>query len=225
VVRAGEGVGGSDRVHLVWNDGAILNTWLEVIVEGNDALGGFNTSTGLAASDVFFFGSKVADSGSSPGVTTFDTTTADAAQVFNALGGGQPVTAANDYNRDGQVSTADAASVFANLGNITRLNIGAGGPFAPTADPALASAPTSRAALAAALTFRAKAIAPPDLATLAASIPATPPANAPLQPGAAAQLAAIATLDRQAHDLALTTNANNTLSDDLLNTLLAELLS
>jgi 3-phytase len=225
VVRAGEGVGGSDRVHLVWNDGAILNTWLEVIVEGNDALGGFNTSTGLAASDVFFFGSKVADSGSSPGVTTFDTTTADAAQVFNSLGGGQPVTAANDYNRDGQVSTADAASVFANLGSITRLNIGAGGPFAPAADRAVATAAPNRSAIAAALTIQARAAASPDLTShTVVTARVTTAASVSLQLGSAGRLAGANKLELQAHDLALTTNSDATVSEDLLDTLVAELL-
>ena len=36
----------------------------EVIVKGNDALGGSNTNTGLASSYVFYFGSALGDSGS-----------------------------------------------------------------------------------------------------------------------------------------------------------------
>jgi hypothetical protein len=226
VVRVGAGVGGSDRVHLTWNDGAIVNTWLEVIVEGNDALGGFNTSTGLAASDVFFFGSKVADSGTIPSVATFDTTTTDAAQVFDNLGGGKPITAAHDYNRDGQITTADAASVFSNLGSITRINIGAGGPFVSEVDPATDAADPGRSAVAAALSFRAKAAAAPAPASpAAATVHATPAAEAGNSTGTTTPLAGSATHKRQAHDLALTANADNSVSDDLLDTLLAEMLS
>ena len=47
--RSGAGASGSDRVELMWANNAIQKQWLEVIVEGNDALGGFNTNTGLAS--------------------------------------------------------------------------------------------------------------------------------------------------------------------------------
>jgi len=87
VVRPGAGIDGSDRVEIVWANGSIANAWLQVIVRGNDAVGGFNTNTGLTASDVFFWGSRIADSGTAPGVNTFDTTTTDAAQVFATIGG------------------------------------------------------------------------------------------------------------------------------------------
>jgi large repetitive protein len=56
-VRAGEGVGGSDRVTLIWADGAIVNQWVEVTVK-SDANGG---GLGLAADDVFYFGNSVGD--------------------------------------------------------------------------------------------------------------------------------------------------------------------
>jgi hypothetical protein len=104
-------------------------------VKGNDSLGGFNTNTGLAVSDVFFWGNRIGDELSSAGINTFDTNTLDAGQVFGTIGGTRPVTDANDYNRDGVVSTFDAASVFTNLGSITRINIASGGPYAPLAEP------------------------------------------------------------------------------------------
>ena len=37
LVRAGEGVAGGDRVEILWADGAIANTWLQVTLRGNDA--------------------------------------------------------------------------------------------------------------------------------------------------------------------------------------------
>lgn len=62
-IRTGAGVAGSDRVTIVWPDGDIAKTWLQVIVKGNDFAGGFNTNTGLAKSDIFYFASAVGDSG------------------------------------------------------------------------------------------------------------------------------------------------------------------
>jgi hypothetical protein len=56
-VRAGEGVGGSDRVTLIWPDGAIVDQWIEVTVK-SDANGG---GLGLVDDDVFYFGSSVGD--------------------------------------------------------------------------------------------------------------------------------------------------------------------
>jgi hypothetical protein len=134
-VRPGAGIGGTDRLEIVWANGVIANQWLEVIVKGNDSLGGFNTNTGLAASDVFFWGNRIADSLTSAGINTFDTNTLDAGPAFGTLGGSKPVTDAYDYNRDGIVSTFDAAAVFTNLGSLTRINIVSGGSFAPLADP------------------------------------------------------------------------------------------
>ena len=62
--RATAGVGGSDRVELIWTSAAVTKSkWLEVIVKGNDTLGGFDTNTGLASSYVFFFGSAPGDTG------------------------------------------------------------------------------------------------------------------------------------------------------------------
>jgi hypothetical protein len=122
-IRGGAGEGGSDRVTITWANGAIKNTWLEVIVAGNDSAGGFNTNTGLAKSHIFYLGNKIADSGTSPSADSFETTSTDAAQVFAAIGPGRPITDLRDYNRDGKVTSTDAAIVFANIGSITRLNL------------------------------------------------------------------------------------------------------
>jgi hypothetical protein len=133
VVRAGEGVGGSDRVVITWANMAIINAWLQVIVEGNDALGGFNSNTGLGASDVFFFGSRLGDSGTSTPATVFETTSTDAIQVFASITGSAAIDNPRDYNRSGEVTSTDAAIVLAGLGTLVRIDIGAGGPFAPSA--------------------------------------------------------------------------------------------
>jgi hypothetical protein len=54
-IRPGEGVGGGDRVTLIWDTTAgpaIKNTWLKVTV---------GTTLGLAAADQFWFGNQIAD--------------------------------------------------------------------------------------------------------------------------------------------------------------------
>ena len=82
--RAGAGVGGSDRVEITWPNNSIQKEWLEVIVKGNDTLGGSDTNTGLAASNVFFYGSAVADDGNTPDdATTFRTDSNDEIDARN----------------------------------------------------------------------------------------------------------------------------------------------
>jgi parallel beta-helix repeat protein len=100
-VRPGAGLGGASRVTLIWPDGAIIRQWLQVTVRATAA-------TGLAAPDVFYFGSAPGESGDS----------ADSAAVSivdellarnNPHGASDPVgvTYRFDYNRDGRVSVID----------------------------------------------------------------------------------------------------------------------
>jgi hypothetical protein len=58
IVRVGEGVGGSDRITIVWTDNAIEKQWLEVSVLAN-------SNTGLAENDVFYFGNAIGEVGNS----------------------------------------------------------------------------------------------------------------------------------------------------------------
>ncbi len=144
-VRAGAGVGGSDRVEMFWADNVIKNTWLEVTVRGNDTLGESNTNTGLVASHVFFFGSAVGDSGAD-NAAAFSATSADEISARNDPHGFlNPATISNvnDFNRDGQVNSADqiiARNNSTGLGNqLTFLSIGADGPSAPASTVASAA--------------------------------------------------------------------------------------
>jgi hypothetical protein len=101
----GLGVGGSNRILLTWSDGAITNTWLEIEVMTT-------TASGLAASDVFWFGNAIGDTGNSPGNTVVDT--ADRAAVINNPRSSANPAAINnlhDFNRDGLVNARDAAIV------------------------------------------------------------------------------------------------------------------
>ena len=58
-------VGGSDRVTLIWADGAIRNQWLQVTVKSGAV-------TGLDQDDVFYFGNMAGDSTGDGTVNAFD---------------------------------------------------------------------------------------------------------------------------------------------------------
>jgi hypothetical protein len=126
-VRTGAGVSGSDRVTITWASGSIRNNWLEVQVLPT-------ANTGLTAADVFFWGNKIGDTGQGTPATTFLTSGADKTSVLGLLGSGVGITSIRDFNRDNNVTAADASVVPPSLGSITRLNVGAGGPFAPEGD-------------------------------------------------------------------------------------------
>jgi hypothetical protein len=134
--RATAGTSGSDRIELLWADNdAVKKQWLEVIVEGNDTVGGFNTNTGLASSYVFYFGNPLGDTGTG-NAGAFQVTSTD---EVNARNNPKTFTATrsdvNDFNRDGSVNSSDqiiARNNITNLGNQLKfLVVGAGGPFAP----------------------------------------------------------------------------------------------
>ncbi len=97
-VREGDGDGGSDRVSIIFNDGAIENQWLQVTVLGN-------TTTGLLQDDVFYFGNAVGEAGDWAGQTLVNATD----QIFarNNQTGSAAVDNPYDYNRDGQVDGND----------------------------------------------------------------------------------------------------------------------
>jgi hypothetical protein len=100
-VRAGAGVDGSDRITLVWPDGAIKNSWLQVTM-----LPG--SRTGLASPDVFYFGNAVGETGNSTAKAIVNA----ADEVLTRLNGRSALNPAPldfrfDFNRDGLVDSAD----------------------------------------------------------------------------------------------------------------------
>ncbi len=130
-VRPDAGVGGSDRIVFTWAEGAIANTWLEVTIEGNDAAGGFNTDTGLDATEVFYFGNRIGDAGS--GTTTLAiTSAADEIGARNNSGVGASVTNLYDYDRSGLVNAVDQIIARNNGGFLPKIDLG-GGAAAPVA--------------------------------------------------------------------------------------------
>jgi len=144
VVRAGAGSDEADRVEITWASGAIKNTWLEVQVLAT-------ANTGLATADVHFWGNKVGDVGTGTPATTFVTSAADKTSVLGGAAGGVPITNPRDFNRDGNVTAADATIVLNSVGAIGRLQIGAGGPFAPATKQASSAAAAGDAGVASAL--------------------------------------------------------------------------
>ncbi|MBN2474707.1 MAG: pre-peptidase C-terminal domain-containing protein [Pirellulales bacterium] len=100
-VRPGEGVGGSDRVTLIWPDYAIQKQWLQVTVLAT-------ANTGLTEPDVFYFGNAVADAGNS-------TSDARVNATDMLLARNNPRTFLDpaatdfpyDYNRDARVNATD----------------------------------------------------------------------------------------------------------------------
>jgi hypothetical protein len=154
-VRAGAGVSGSDRLTLVWANGAIKNTWLQVTVKSN-ANTNLVQKPGYPAgvADVFYFGSAVGDSGQGDTATSATVNATDELAARNnpaGLTANIPVTNLFDYNRDARVDTSDALIARNNpttAGNVVRF-ISIGNP--PAAPQVLASAAFDDSLLASAL--------------------------------------------------------------------------
>ena len=112
-IRPGAGADGSDRITLVWPDGAIRNTWLRVTVRALP-------QSGLAADDVFTFGNLIGVTGATAAgapagglaVTTADVLATRSHRAAPGVGRGN----AYDHNRDGAVNVLDHALTLANLG-------------------------------------------------------------------------------------------------------------
>ena len=106
-VRRGAGAGGSDRVTLTWASGAIQNQWVQATLKSTP-------QSGLAADDVFYFGSSVGDIGNS--ATDFEVNASDVTAARLNVGiGPVPVTSPFDISRDGLVNSTDVLLVRLNL--------------------------------------------------------------------------------------------------------------
>jgi len=108
-IRRGAGVGGSDRITLIWPDGVIRNTWLRVSVLPNGR-------TGLDSREIFYFGNLVGDTGGTPAGRAAVVNALDLANTRRHLFTSNPTLIARyDHNRDGRVSALDLAIVRNNL--------------------------------------------------------------------------------------------------------------
>jgi ELWxxDGT repeat protein len=105
-VRRGAGAGSSDRVTLIWPDGAIKNTWLQVTVKANE-------HTGLLAPDVFYFGNLVGETGDSAAAARVSAL--DLAAVKRQLNAASALSGRSDFNRDGRVNALDLSAARGGL--------------------------------------------------------------------------------------------------------------
>ena len=96
------GDGGSDRVTLVWPDGAIRNKWVQVTTK-------VSGDTGLTAPDVFYFGNAVGETFDT--AATFAVNSRDVTRTRNAQAKPTTVGGLYDHNRDGRVNAQDLAIV------------------------------------------------------------------------------------------------------------------
>ena len=103
-VRRGAGSEGSDRVTLVWPDGAIVRSWLQITLLATAA-------TRLAAPDVFYFGNLPGETGDDPAAAAVDEldflrTRAEAhGSATGAVASDNPF----DHDRNGRVDVRDVA--------------------------------------------------------------------------------------------------------------------
>jgi hypothetical protein len=107
-LRAGAGVGGSDRYTLIWANGAIAKQWAQITVLAN-------ANTGLASPDVFYFGNAIGEVGNI--TANAIVSSADEALIrlnFTTGFGTVPVTSPYDIDKNRFVQTSDAALSRAN---------------------------------------------------------------------------------------------------------------
>ena len=124
-------VSGSDRIELIWANGAITQKWIEVTVLATP-------DTGLAANDVFFFGNEIGNTGDHNTATVATTGTGDVSDVVNHGANSKnniAITSVYDFNRDGLIATGDISDTVNHGSNskngLVFINIASGGPFAP----------------------------------------------------------------------------------------------
>jgi len=132
-VRPGAGEGGTDRVSLVWPDGAIRNTWLQVTVLAT-------ADTGLSAPDVFYFGNLVGETGARAGAGAAVSALDLWRTRRNFSAAVESAQSLFDHNHDGRVDILDLAIVRANVSRTLA-------PLVVPATPAESKAPARVAAV------------------------------------------------------------------------------
>lgn len=108
-VRRGAGVGGSDRITLLWGTDAVKKSWLQVRVKATAA-------TGLAVDDVFYFGNAIGEVGNATADALVNATDelrirANPRSLLNPAA----ITNVYDINRDKSVNATDQLLARANV--------------------------------------------------------------------------------------------------------------
>jgi len=136
-VRPGAGVGGADRVTLIWPDNTIQKGWLQITVLST-------ANTGLSMPDTFYFGNAIGETGTSPlnalvGASDESGVRANPRGVLNPA----PVTFVFDMNRDRLVGAPDVSAIRANptgvLNALRLIQLGAGDAMIASVDADLQS--------------------------------------------------------------------------------------
>lgn len=125
-VRAGAGVGGADRVTLIWPDNTIQKQWLQVTVLST-------ANTGLSLPDTFYFGNAIGETGDTAANALVGAADESAIRAHpRGPASPAPITYAFDITRDKLVGAADVSAMrFNATGPATALRliqIGAGDP-------------------------------------------------------------------------------------------------
>jgi hypothetical protein len=136
-VRSGAGSGGSDRVTLIWADGAIAKKWLQVTIL-SDANGG---NLGLAENVVFYVGNAIGETGNLTTNAIVNATDEIAARNNPAFF--PPATTSNiyDFNRDKLVNATDQIIARNNNTFFDALKLITAPAAPPAGAPAAAPAP------------------------------------------------------------------------------------
>ena len=114
-VRAGAGDNGSDRVSLVFPDGSVTETWLQVTVRAN-------ASTGLALDDVFYFGNVIGETGNTSNAIV-NLTDVSLTRTNQSGFGGVGIDSLYDFDRNGQVNSLDLAIVRTNQSGFSAVRL------------------------------------------------------------------------------------------------------
>jgi hypothetical protein len=174
----GGGVNGSTRVELIWPDGSIVGQWLQISVVAD-------ANTGLAATDVFYFGNAPGDSGD-PNTAGFvavneDDELAARNNITNFVTNPATVTDPYDYNRDGIVNEDDELLARNHETNfLTGLQIITAPQAGSTSDAQLSSSKIN--ATAQRTSTAASAVTSTALAALATAAPSSQKKTAPKMP-------------------------------------------
>ena len=115
-VRAGAGVNGSDRVSLIFPDGSVTKTWLQVTVKANAA-------TGLSSDDVFYFGNVVGETGSSSGNALVNLSDVSLTRGSQSGFGSVGIDSRYDFDRDGRVNLADLSIARTNQSGFSAVQL------------------------------------------------------------------------------------------------------
>lgn len=163
------GAGQADRVALVWNRDAVKNQWLEVTLAASGR-------TGLAEPEVFYFGSRIGDSGENGSPVAALTTASDLIAVRRQIGSLATVENPYDFNRDGVITATDEVVARANFGVLRYLDLGASLASSPVRSPGGLGAVAAAVALRSSEPQATGPAAAPESVEQPVPASATPPA-------------------------------------------------